>query len=105
MRSALWFWDAPLEKRRWCYVQIPQVYEVAPCACGNADTVWSEFRGYIWCPKCEIDFIPEHNGVFDGPIPVATAGLLGMSFDRLNLETDQIEPFEIETRTSRGHGQ
>lgn len=40
--------------------------------------------------------MPAHNGVFDGPIPVATAGLLGMSFDRINLETNKIEPFEYD---------
>ncbi len=83
-----------LEKRTWCYVMPPAAYEVAPCACGNADTEWSEFNGRLWCSACQIDFVPEHNGVFDGPIPIATAGLLGMSFDRFNLNTGQVEPFD-----------
>jgi len=82
-----------LEKRTWCYVQPPATYEIAPCACGNGDTQWSEFSGRLWCDKCQIDFVPQHNGIFDGPIPVATCGLLGISFDRLNLETSQVEPF------------
>ncbi len=86
----------PLEKRKWCYVQQPGAYEIAPCACGNGDTQWSEYRGRLWCDRCAVDFIPAHNGVFDGPIPVATAAMLGMCFDRINLETNEIEPFELE---------
>lgn len=84
-----------LEKRTWHYVQSPSVYEIAPCACGNSDTQWSEFKGRLWCAKCEIDFVPEHNGIFDGPIPVATCAMLGISFDAFNLETNEIEPFEL----------
>jgi len=84
-------------KRKWVYVQRPGSYEIAGCKCGNADPDWSEFEKHLWCPACQIDFIPEHGGVFDGPIPVAAAQLLGMSFDRFNLETQQIEPFEFNT--------
>jgi hypothetical protein len=82
--------DAPA-KRTWVYVQRPSSYEIAGCKCGNADPDWSEFKGMLWCPTCLIDFVPEHNGVFDGPIPVAAAALLGMSFDRFNLETQEVE--------------
>ncbi len=88
--------DEVREKRKWCYVQPPSAYEMAPCACGNHDTQWSEYAKHLWCPKCEIDFIPEHAGVFDGPIPMATSMMLGMSFDRINLETNEIEPFKFE---------
>lgn len=86
-----------LEKRTWCYVQPPSAYEMAPCKCGNHDTQWSEFKKHLWCDKCEVDFVPEHSGVFDGPIPVATSMMLGMCFDRLNLETKEIEKFEVGT--------
>lgn len=85
-----------LERRTWHYVQSPSVYCIAPCACGNDDTQWSEFKDRLWCAKCEIDFVPEHYGIFDGPIPVATSALLGISFDRVNLETSEIEPFKID---------
>jgi len=85
-----------LEKRKWCYVLQPSAYEMAPCACGNGDTQWSEFAGRLWCSRCDVDFIPAHNGIFDGPIPVATCDLLGIYFDRVNLETNEIEPFEID---------
>lgn len=83
-----------LEKRKWCYLQKPSVFEVAPCDCGNYDTQWSEFKGHLWCSKCEKDFIPEHNGILDGPIPVNVCKMLGISFDRINLETNIIERFE-----------
>jgi hypothetical protein len=85
-----------LEKRKWCYVQHPSVYEIAPCACGNVDTQWSEFKGRLWCDRCAVDFIPEHNGIFDGPIPLMTSAMLGISFDRINLETNEIKPFETD---------
>lgn len=83
-----------LERRMWVYTQRPAVYCVAGCACGNEDPDWSEFKGRLWCATCQIDFVPEHNGVFDGPIGIATAGMLGMKFDRFNLETNRIERFE-----------
>ena len=94
--TALWFWDGTeqLPKSKWCYVQPPLTYEMAPCRCGNHDTQWSEYAGHLWCAKCEIDFIPEHAGIFDGPIPVGCCHMLGIYFDRLNLETRQVEPFD-----------
>ena len=82
------------EKRTWCYIQSPATYEMAPCACGNEDTQWSEFRHHLWCANCQIDFIPEHDGIFGGPIPIGVASMLGISFDRINLETNEIERFE-----------
>jgi hypothetical protein len=86
--------DAPLEKRTWVYVQPRSTYEIAPCSCGNTDTQWSEFKHHLWCDKCQKDFMPKHGGLFEGPIAVELCRLLGISFDRFNLETQQIEPFE-----------
>lgn len=83
----------PLEKRTWVYVQRPCVYDVAGCTCGNEGPDWSEFKGHLWCAACAIDFKPSHSGVFDGPIGTQTAAMLGMSFDRFNLDTQQIEKF------------
>lgn len=85
---------APLEMRTWVYVQRPASYGIADCDCGNDDPDWSEFSGHLWCAGCQKDFVPAHNGVFDGPIPVMTARLLGYNFDRFNLETGQVEPFD-----------
>lgn len=85
----------PLEKRTWCYVMRPAAYEIDGCKkCGNADPEWSEFKGHLWCAKCEVDFVPAHNGVFDGPICVNVCKILGISFDRFNLETQQVEKFD-----------
>ena len=88
--------EAPLEKRTWCYVQPPSAYEISPCSCGNANTQWSEWQYRLWCDKCEKDFIPDHGGLFDGPIAVEVCRMLGISFDRFNLETNEIEPFELD---------
>lgn len=81
-----------MDKRTHVYVQRPHEYEIAGCACGNGDPDWSEFKGHLWCQECEIDFIPEHGGVFDGPIPVGVSALLGMSFDQVNIETGELVP-------------
>lgn len=83
-----------LKKRTWCYTQPPKDYGIAACECGNAETQWSEFEGHLWCGACQKDFKPERGGVFDGPIPVYTSKLLGMSFDRFNLETGDVEIFD-----------
>lgn len=40
--------------------------------------------------KCQKDFIPSHGGIFDGPIPAQAAKLLGISFDRIDLETNKV---------------
>lgn len=94
-----------LVKRRWCYVQKPSVFELAPCECGNTDTQWSEFDKHIWCEKCQKDFIPEHGGIFDSPIAINTAALLGISFDRINLETNKVEKFDMQKLTyEKSHG-
>ena len=77
-------------KRKWCYAQLPAEYGIGPCKCGNADLQWSEWKGHVWCVKCERDFIPEHNGVFDGPIQLRTANMLGMRFDRIDLRTMKV---------------
>jgi hypothetical protein len=97
--TPLWFWDSTLEltKREWCYVQPPNTYCMSGCTvCGNTDVQWSEYAKHNWCPKCEIDFLPEHIGIFDGPIPIATSAMLGIFFDRINLKTNEVEPFELD---------
>lgn len=86
-----------LPKRTWHYVQSPKIFEVSPCSCGNVDTEWSEYKDHLWCDKCQKDFVPEHHGLFDGPIMVKLCQLLGISFDRINLETGHYEQFDVET--------
>ncbi len=86
-----------LERRTWHYIQSPAHFEVAACSCGNADTQWSEFRHHVWCDPCQKDFVPEHNGVFDGPIPIGVATMLGLNFDRFNMETGKVERLNHES--------
>lgn len=83
---------APLIKRTEVYVLCPREYEMGPCLCGNPDPEWSEFKRHLWCPVCQIDFIPEQIGVFDGPIPINASHLLGLCFATINIETEAITP-------------
>lgn len=84
--------------RKWVYTQYPEVYEMAGCpTCRNYHTEWSEYEKHLWCAKCKIDFIPEHCGIFDGPIPIGVCRLLGIKFNRINLETREVEIFNTET--------
>ena len=80
-----------LKKRTWTYIQPPLDHEMAPCSCGNENTQWSEYEKHLWCDKCQKDFIPEHGGIFDSPVGIGAARICGITFDRYNLETKQIE--------------
>ena len=85
--------DATLERRTHVYVQRPNVYEISGCCkCGNSDPDWSEYKGYLWCQNCQIDFKPDRDGVFGGPICCSACEMIGIYFDRINLETGQLEP-------------
>ncbi len=83
--------ELELEKRKWVYLSQPKDFCIPGCSCGNEETQWSEYKEHLWCCKCEKDFIPENNGVFDGPILIEIAQNLGFSFNRVNLEKDKIE--------------
>ena len=86
-----------MRKRKWIYIQKPQVYCIACDICGGDNIEWSEFEHLIWCYDCEKD-TRGNGGVFDGPIPIGAAGLLGMNFDRIELKTG-----ERLYMTKRGH--
>lgn len=88
-----------LKKRKWIYVQRPAVYEIAPCECGNADPDWSEYAGRLWCKACKKDFVPAHNGIFDGPIAVNACRMMGIVFDRYVIKTKTVEPFEYNAKS------
>lgn len=89
-------WDRVfgLKLREWVYIQRPKDYGVSGCACGNEDPDWSEFKGRLWCQTCRVDFIPQHNGVFDGPILVNVSHLMGLCFSRYIIATQEIEKDE-----------
>lgn len=82
-----------MNRRTWVYCQSPKAYEIASCDCGNEDTQWSELEDHLWCEKCQKDFIPAHNGIFDGPIPMRVAEMMGIRFDRIMIESGKIERF------------
>lgn len=82
-----------LIKRKYVYTQSPQYYEIPGCSCGNQNIQWSEYENMMWCEKCQKDFKPEHYGVFDSPIPLGICNMLNVSFDRIHLETEEIEIF------------
>lgn len=77
------------KKRRWVYVCNPKVYGIACDKCSGPNIEWSEFRGLIWCYDCKVD-TPGTSGVFDGPIPINAAHLLGMCFKRVSLKTQRV---------------
>lgn len=78
-------------KRTEVYVQRPASYEISGCpTCGNLDPEWSEWQDYLWCPACQIDFIPESGGIFYGPIPVNGMRLIGIDLRRIRLATGEI---------------
>lgn len=90
-------------KRTHVYIQHPLVYEIAGCP--NDPTLdrdglprlndyfashkveHSEWEHYLWCYDCEIDFIPDHYGIFDGPIGLGAAKIMGICFDRIEIAT------------------
>ena len=82
-----------LKKREWIYVQPPMAYEVFCDICGNPYVEWSEYQGMVWCWRCLKD-TPGTGGVFDGPIAVNCARMLGMCFDRIDLKTGQLLLFK-----------
>ena len=73
-----------LKKRTWHYIQKPWEYEIECDKCHGHNIEWSEFEGKIWCYDCKID-TRGTEGVFDGPIPITAAAILGMSFDRWDM--------------------
>jgi hypothetical protein len=85
--------EEKLEKRKNVLIHPPKYYDVAPCDCGNCNTQWSEFEHHLWCSDCKKDFQPKNFGILDGPMLLRTSGMLGLSFDRVNLETQEIEVF------------
>lgn len=79
-------------KRTKVYILRPIEFEMSGCKCGNLDPDWSEFQHHLWCNKCNIDFIPEHFGVFDGPVLCSVCELMGIYFDQIDLTTNEIIP-------------
>ncbi len=73
----------------------PTAYEMRCDLCGGDNIEWSEFEHMIWCYDCEKD-TPGTGGVLDGPLPINAAMMLGLSFDRIELETGDRLYMEID---------
>lgn len=85
-----------LIKRTHVYIQHPLFYDIPGCPDNPSHVItWSEYENRLWCFDCEVDFIPKYWGIFDGPIPMGTAKLMGISFDRINIETREIVKHEL----------
>jgi len=67
---------------------LPQRYDIRCDLCGGVNLNWSEFEHLIWCYDCKKD-TKGVGGVFDGPIPVRLCLMLGLSFDRIDLQTGE----------------
>jgi hypothetical protein len=64
------------------------MFELACDKCGGKNITWSEWEGLIWCYDCEID-TRGGPSIFDGPIAIAACKMLGICFDRIDLETGE----------------
>jgi hypothetical protein len=92
------------ERRTWHYILPPIVYDMRCDKCWDGELnsktgkniTWSEFAHKIWCYDCKID-TEGFDGVFGGPIPMHASYLMGLCFDRWNLETNEIEFYNLET--------
>ncbi len=78
-----------LHRRTWVYKQPPSVYEIGCDLCGGP-VEWSEYEHLVWCWRCLKD-TEGTGGIFDGPIGINLCKALGISFDRINLETHKLE--------------
>lgn len=68
----------------------PAAYSIRCDKCNGGNIEWSEWEHMIWCYDCEID-TEGFPGIFDGPIAVTVAELLGLSFDRWNMIEQRVE--------------
>lgn len=85
-----------LKKRVECYVLKPDQFSIKCDICGGTNIHWSEYEHLIWCYDCEKD-TKGTGGIFDGPIPVKVCELMGIVFDKYNIETGEHIRFNTET--------
>lgn len=78
-----------LKKRTEYFAVKPAGWCINCDVCGGENLHWSEYEGLIWCYDCEID-TKGTGGIFDGPIPMESAELLGLCFDRIHIESGKI---------------
>lgn len=64
----------------------PAEYEISCDLCDGCNLSWSEFCGEVWCHDCQKD-TPGNSGIFDGPISIKLCQMMGLCFDKFDLET------------------
>jgi len=79
-----------MNKRTWCYIEKPNIFCIKCPICNSENLAWSEYEHHIWCYNCEKDY-NNYESIFDGPIPINTAIILGLNFDRYNIETKKLK--------------
>lgn len=84
-----------LIKRKWCYSQSPIVYEIYCDICNGDNITWSEYKGLIWCFDCEKD-TRGTGGIFDGPIPIRFSNMMGINFDIIRLEDNELLKMDVD---------
>jgi hypothetical protein len=92
--------DVLMIKRKYCNILPPYIFEMKCPKCKGINIDWSEYENHIWCYDCKQDSDPgdtEYAGIFSGPVPVHVSYILGLHFDRINLETNKIELFNLNT--------
>jgi hypothetical protein len=78
-----------MRKRKWCYCQPPETYEISCDLCNGSNITWSEYEHMIWCYDCQKDTLG-NGGIFDGPIPLEVTKILGISFDRIEIPSGKL---------------
>ncbi len=78
-----------LKKRTECFAVKPAGWAITCDICGGNNLHWSEWEHLIWCYDCEKD-TKGTGGIFDGPIPMGCAELLGLCFDKIHIESGKI---------------
>lgn len=83
-----------LVKRTWVYSQHPVDYGISCDKCKGSNITWSEFAHHIWCYDCLID-TKGTKGVFGGPIQPQVAKMVGIEFNRIMLETNELQKYDL----------
>lgn len=78
-----------MKKRKWIYVCQPVKYDIHCDKCDGTNITWSEYEHKIWCYDCKID-TPGTLGIFDGPIPIFTVEIFGISLNRYYLKSKAV---------------
>jgi len=74
--------------RECVFIMEPTRYAIRCDLCDSINITWSEYEHLIWCYDCQNDTAGT-GGIFDGPIPLKAAELLGMSLDKVHLKTGE----------------